>query len=89
MAVNNPDFGKEPSDNFGILSLVQGFGVSEQQWPTSRPETYGAFYRDLAKALATGSSGPVTAKEGRNVIRLIELALESAKSGRTLDVLDM
>jgi predicted dehydrogenase len=86
MTLDDPDFGKESSDKFGVLSLVKENKISEQKWPTANPELCSAFYRELAKALSTGSAVPVTGKDGRNVIRLIELALESARSGRTVDV---
>lgn len=89
MRVDHPGFGKESSDKFGVLSLVEGNAISEHRLPTLHPQSYSAFYRDLVKALDTSCPVPVEGEAARNVIRLIELARQSAHCGQTLEVCDI
>jgi scyllo-inositol 2-dehydrogenase (NADP+) len=94
MKVTDAEFGTETADRYGVLTLRQnsvltsatGSGFSEETVPAVKLLLYTAYYAELARALNTGSPAPVTAEAGRDVIRLIELALESAKSGRTVVV---
>ncbi|KAH7360706.1 hypothetical protein BKA65DRAFT_449293 [Rhexocercosporidium sp. MPI-PUGE-AT-0058] len=52
------------------------------------PETYGALYEGFARAVAGGgeSEVPVKASEARDVLRIIEAARESAKSGKSVSL---
>lgn len=86
MSALDPSFGKDTVDQYGTLTTVDGKEISEAPYTSVDPVYYTEYYRELAKALNSGSPAPVTAKAGRDVMRLIELALESAKTGRTLDV---
>lgn len=58
----------------------------ETTYPTVPPATYTAFYAGFVKALKGEGSVPVSGLDGANVIRLCELAKESSKQGKTLDV---
>jgi predicted dehydrogenase len=60
--------------------------MSADVYPTVEPPTYAEFYRKFARALAGEGKVPVDAKVAADVIRLIELAKESSKTGKTLDV---
>jgi predicted dehydrogenase len=60
--------------------------MSADVYPTVEPPTYAEFYRKFARALAGEGKVPVDAKAAAGVIRLIELAKESSKTGKTLDV---
>lgn len=51
--------------------------------PTEGP-TYVEYYRTLARALAGEGDLPASGAEASQVIRLIELAKESSKQGKTL-----
>ena len=86
MKPGDEGFGVEAEDRHGTLTLVEKGVISSKPHPTVNPETYSAFYEQLAKALAGQGNVPVTAEEGINVIRLVELARESAYEGKTLDV---
>jgi hypothetical protein len=57
-----------------------------ETYPTIVPPTYVEFYRILADALSGKGQVPVKAEEARSVIRLIELAQESSKLSKTVDV---
>lgn len=55
--------------------------------PTVEPPTYVEYYRRLAAALGGDASQiPVPPEEAVGVIRLVELARESSRLGKTLDV---
>ncbi|KAF2087940.1 putative NAD binding Rossmann fold oxidoreductase [Saccharata proteae CBS 121410] len=88
--------GKMPWDEgFGIEGVeasgaVTTVGESEEM-KTERlvpvsPSTYTEFYRRFVKAVRGDGEVPVSAKDGANVIRLVELCKESSKTGRTLQV---
>lgn len=66
--------------------LAEDGKITERRHANVRPETYTAYYAQLAKAIKGEGPPPVSGEDGRNVIRLCELAIESSKSGRTLDV---
>lgn len=57
-----------------------------QTVPTASPPTYLAFYNQLAAALAKKGDLPVTPESAREVVQVIELAIESARQKRTLAV---
>lgn len=88
MDIRDAKFGRPSAGNLGLLTLVKDQELSEQPCTFVDPVLYTQFYRQLAIALNTESPAPVDAGEARNIIRLIELVLESAKSGRTIDLAD-
>jgi len=87
MSIDDPQFGREPIDRSGVLSLVEGGDITEKAHPNVEPPpTYVTFYKELANALAGGGPVPVDAGDALNVIYLIELARKSAANGQTLEV---
>jgi predicted dehydrogenase len=52
--------------------------------PTVSPATYVEYYRVLAKALRGQGRSPVGAEEARDVLRIVEAAIESSKEGKTV-----
>ncbi|PGH07542.1 hypothetical protein AJ79_06277 [Helicocarpus griseus UAMH5409] len=79
-------YGKEPSDRYGVLTSYKDGALTSEVVATVEPPTYVDYYRRFAKALAGGGDVPVSASEASDVIRLIELAKESSRLGKTLDV---
>ncbi|KAK4100197.1 NAD(P)-binding protein [Parathielavia hyrcaniae] len=78
-------FGREDESRFGRLSLLAEDGsVEDRVCPTVEPETYLKFYELLAKAVESGKEEdiPVPATQAAQVLRIIEAARESAKTGR-------
>ena len=65
--------------------MQNGTPVS-QPHPNIPPLTYKAFYTQFASALQGKGDVPVQAEEARDVIRLVELARQSSREGRTMDV---
>jgi predicted dehydrogenase len=72
------DWGRDPLP--GQLTLRQGSGVIQQ---TVEPlaGNYLPYYEGVRDAILQGNPLPVTASEARDVIRLIELGLQSHASG--------
>lgn len=79
-------FGVEPKERYGTLTVANGTSISEEVYPTLDPITYRAFYTKFAEALAGQGEIPVEPEAPAAVIRLIELARQSSKEGRTVDV---
>ncbi|MEN1761446.1 oxidoreductase [Anoxynatronum sibiricum] len=72
----NDSWGLEPEDRWGILHTID-----ERRRVTALPGNYYAFYEALAAAITQGAPLPVTAREGLQVIQLIEHARESHDKG--------
>ncbi|OAX80293.1 hypothetical protein ACJ72_05380 [Emergomyces africanus] len=79
-------YGEEPRDRCGILTSYHNGTLISKAFPTVQPPTYAEFYRQFAKALAGEGDLPVSPSQASDVIRLVELARESSKLGKTLDV---
>lgn len=86
MKMDEQGFGMEPKDRYGVLTSASGGKISSQVFPTVEPATYAEFYRKFARALSGDGPVPVTPESVSALIRLIELAKESSKLGKTLDV---
>ncbi|KAJ5856109.1 dehydrogenase [Penicillium soppii] len=87
MRPGDEGYGKEPSERYGTLTSVQSDGTFKSEVvPTVDAPLYTDFYSKLAKALAGEGDVPVNPVESASVIRLVELAVQSSETGRTLDV---
>lgn len=78
-------YGVESTDNSSLTAVDEATGkASEVPVPQLEPETYRAFYRQFANALVSGKAEdvPVKAEQARDVLRIIEGVLESAKTGK-------
>jgi len=80
-------YGLEPKERYGILNTAQGGKIDSEVVPTVEPATYAEFYRKFARALGGDLAQiPVDPDVAASVIRLVELAIESSRTGRTLSV---
>ena len=80
-----PDWGKEPDSEKGLLhTVINGKEVRERI--ESLNGNYGDFYKKVYESLREGKPVPVTAEEGRNVIKIIEAAFKSAKEKRVISL---
>lgn len=94
MKADGPGFGVEPDNYYGFyssnkqpqarLKQVDGSAVKADGIITSKPGSYLDYYRDLVAAIRGEKDLVVKAEESRNGIRVIELALESAREGVTV-----
>ncbi|KAE8356150.1 hypothetical protein BDV28DRAFT_127734 [Aspergillus coremiiformis] len=79
-------YGREPRERYGTLSTIQNGKPVKEVYPTVEGTTWAEYYRRLAQALAGEGELPASGEEAREVIRLIELAKESSRLGKTLEV---
>lgn len=87
MRPGDSGYGIDPEEHYATLNTVQNGKISSMKVPTLEPQTYTEYYRKLAKALAGDvNEVPVDPTTAIAVIRLIELAQQSSREGRTLDV---
>lgn len=78
-----PGWGKEAESNWGMIHAdVKGITIAGRV--ETEPGNYMAFYDNLFGALRLGDSLAVTATEALNVIRILEMCLESNSSGKTI-----
>ncbi|KAI9369690.1 hypothetical protein BJX61DRAFT_133587 [Aspergillus egyptiacus] len=85
MKPGDSGYGREPSERYGTLTTVQNGKPVREITPTVEPPTWTEYYRKMARALAGEGELPASGAEAAEIIRLIELAQESSKQGRTLD----
>jgi predicted dehydrogenase len=81
-------------ENFGVeengraatvITLGEGGKLDRKVWDTvSPPPTYVEYYRVFGKALAGEGEVPVKAEEARDVLKIIEVALQSSKEGKSI-----
>ncbi|KAL1646049.1 hypothetical protein SLS58_003469 [Diplodia intermedia] len=79
-------YGVAPESHDGTLTLIKDGKPVRETHALLPPKTYVEYYRLLEKAYKGEGEVPVKAEEASAVIRLIELAKESSKQGKTLDV---
>ncbi|KAJ4248812.1 hypothetical protein NW762_012650 [Fusarium torreyae] len=76
-------YGMEEPEKSQLTIIHDGKPV-EYPVPSLEPQTYLEFYRQFATAVASSREEdiPVTAAEARDVLKIIEAIIESAKTGR-------
>lgn len=87
MEPSDAAFGREDAANMKLFKAsADGSSVSKAEVPQLEPETYKQFYAAFGKAVASGQEEdvPVKATEARDVLKIIEAVIESAKSGQTV-----
>ncbi|WP_158278626.1 oxidoreductase [Rhodohalobacter mucosus] len=78
------EWGHEPENKFGVLRTADGDSFREERIPTAGGG-YPQFYRNIADAVNGKVDLQVKPAEAAEVIRMIELALKSQKSGTVVD----
>ncbi|MBU2712014.1 oxidoreductase [Zooshikella harenae] len=78
-----PKWGKDNAEQYGIL-----YTEEQQEVIATEDGCYQNYYLEIAEAILKGHDVPVTAEEGLNVIKLVELAILSSDKGKTLSVDD-
>lgn len=81
-------YGAEGEEKFGVLTTVTEKGEMVKTVAPTPTGDYSVYYEMVGEALKTGDKGklPVDPQVAAEVIRLVELARESAKLGKTMDV---
>ncbi|GAB4094017.1 oxidoreductase [Flaviaesturariibacter terrae] len=73
-------WGLEPDSAQGILHTGTGDAAQRSKMPTERGD-YAGYFDGIYRALREGAPLPVTGTDGLNVIRIIDAAEASARSG--------
>lgn len=93
LTTTSPGFGFEKEETHGLLTTKEKFSDDQTldegcgKWVGKIPSLkgdYEGFYRDLVKTIRGEGELVVKPRQSRDGIRVIELARESAESGRTL-----
>lgn len=84
MNPGNPAYGIEPDSGRGLLHTERDGKIIRELVTTERGN-YGDFYEEVFQAMRNNNEMPVTAEQGLNVIRVIELAFRSSKEKKVLD----
>lgn len=82
--ITAPDWGHEPSERWGTLS-VEAEGAIVSQSLESIPGDYRKFYEDVRDALLGQGPAPVAAVDAWRAARVLEYAAESARLHRDID----
>jgi predicted dehydrogenase len=82
---NNPNWGAEAAEDYGILYTDMNGIITNKVIP-SLPGNYGIFYEKMADAILNNAPVPTSAKEGANIIRILEAARNSAFNKRVVGV---
>ena len=77
-------WGEEVPEAWGTLTRCDG-AINRQKYPTL-PGRYPDYYGNVYRAITSGEELAVKPEQAREVIRLIELAEQSAREGRLLPV---
>ncbi|KAI7700227.1 NAD(P)-binding protein, partial [Hortaea werneckii] len=77
-------FGEDPESHYGTLTTGTDGKFKRSVFPTVPPATYVEYYRLFGKALRGEGEVPVKAEEARDVLRIIEAALQSSKEERSI-----
>jgi scyllo-inositol 2-dehydrogenase (NADP+) len=83
MDPDSPGWGVEDKASHGILSFTRG-GLHFSGTVESVAGAYQAYYEAMVAALTQGKPAPVTARDAMAVIKVIELALRSARELRVV-----
>ena len=77
--------GKNPEADYGTLYTDHNGLITNRVVP-SIPCNYGVFYEKMADAILNNAPVPTTAQEGKNIIRILEAARNSAFNKRVVGV---
>ncbi|MBR9856062.1 MAG: oxidoreductase, partial [Algicola sp.] len=82
---NSKNWGIEPKSERGFLHTMKN-GRSYKESVNTEIGNYMSYYDGIAEAVLNGKRLPVTAIEGKQVIQIIEIAMQSHKENRVIDL---
>ncbi len=84
MLPTSPDWGEEPEEQWGLLHTSIDGKIIKEKYPSLKGN-FGYYYQNLYKAIAEGQPLQERPEHGFNVIRMIELAMESNRKKCTVE----
>lgn len=79
------DWGKEPDEEQGLLHTTMNGETIRKRIPTLQGN-YGAYYEKIYQALRHGAAVPVTALDGIRTMTIMEMARQSNRERRVIDL---
>ncbi|BDF69071.1 oxidoreductase [Oscillospiraceae bacterium] len=83
-APGGPDWGRDDPADYGRLTAPGTDGLLRSQAVETLPGDYGLFYDALYRTLAGGEEFPVREEQVITVLRILEAAGESSRTGRKI-----
>lgn len=84
VTIENNDWGKEPIEDNGFLHTETTDGqIIKEKYQTLRGN-YALFYEQVYNAIVHGKDLEIRPEDGYNVIRMVELGLQSSQEKRTI-----
>jgi predicted dehydrogenase len=83
--VDPATWGKEPESEKGLLHTEKNGSVIREKIETERGN-YGEYYHLVQQAIRENKAPPVSGEQGINVMKIIELAQESNKQKKVVNV---
>ena len=83
MRPDSSDYGIEPASEQGLLHTTLNGRIIRENIPTLAGD-YRHFYAGLYQSITHDQPPPVSAQDGINVMRIIDAALQSAKTGQNI-----
>jgi len=81
------DFGTEPTEIWGTVENIGADGsIEKSTWPSIEQGGYVNLFRNLAAVIRDGAEQDIKWEESVSVIEMVELAHQSSKERRTLEV---
>ncbi len=82
---NSKAWGVEPEDNWGTIYAFDGGTIQKEKIKTEAGD-YREFYRKLAQAISEDGEPPVNPSHAKDVIEIIELAIESSDKKKAIQL---
>jgi scyllo-inositol 2-dehydrogenase (NADP+) len=80
---DQPNWGREPEENWGTLSLAKGETITQTRIPTETGD-YRRYYQNVRDAIVSGAPLDVSPQHGLRIMQALELAIESSRRRCTL-----
>lgn len=85
--IHTEGFGKEPESLWGVVETIgDDDQITTDIWPSTDPGAYMDLFKNLAAVIRDGAAPEIKWEEATDVIEMVELAHQSSREGRTLDV---
>jgi predicted dehydrogenase len=78
--MEQPNWGREPAENAGTLSVANGDTITATRIPTDAGD-YRRYYQNIRDAVLSGTPLDVTPQHALNIMRALELGIESSRRG--------
>ncbi|MFY9560591.1 MAG: oxidoreductase [Terriglobales bacterium] len=78
-----PNWGQEPGENWGTLSVAEGDRITQTRIPTATGD-YRRYYENVRNAIVSGAALEVSPEHALSIMRALELGMESSRRRCTL-----